>query len=214
MSAPQQEIRFQKEIADFEAKDKRRPQPRGIILFTGSSIFRFWTSLERDMYPLPVLNRAFGGARTWEVLHYMDRIVLPYKPKTIAYYCGSNDINFGASTEDIFRCFKKFADRAHEVLPKTNIFFVSIIKAPQKKDVWDAIDTANDKIKTYCNPAAGLGFIDVNPSFFTSQNHSRGELYMDDGLHFKPEAYREMARIVKPVLERSWQEAKDGTAEE
>ena len=204
MSTPQQEIWFQNEIADFEAKDRVSPPPQGIVLFTGSSIFRFWVSLEKDMSPLPVLNRAFGGARTWEVLHYADRIALPCKPKIIMYYCGSNDINYGARPGDIARCFKEFVERVHAALPKTSIYFVSIIKAPQKKDAWDAIEAANAMIKTYCDTAAGLGFIDVNPVFFDRQNHPRAELYIGDGLHFKPEAYREMTKVLKPVLDTAW----------
>jgi len=211
-SPAEQEIFYQKDIAAFEAQDAVHPPQKGIILFTGSSIFRFWTYLEKDMNPLPVLNRAFGGARTWEVLHYMDRIVLPYHPAIIMYYCGSNDINYGARPEDIAGRFTQFTQRVHKALPKTGIFFVSIIRAPQKKDKWDVIDAANSNIKKYCETAPGVFFIDVNPAFFNKAQQPRTELYIDDGLHFKPEAYREMARIIKPVLEEAWQETQGNRA--
>jgi hypothetical protein len=83
---------FGDEIDRFVAQDRISPPPEGAILFIGSSIFVEWKDLRMQMAPLPVINRAFGGAQTWEVLHYMDRIVLPYKPKIIVYYCGSNDV--------------------------------------------------------------------------------------------------------------------------
>jgi lysophospholipase L1-like esterase len=207
MTTPvEQEIYFQKDIEAFEAQDAATPPRKGIVLFTGSSIFRFWTYLERDMSPLPVLNRAFGGARTWEVLHYMDRIVLPYNPSIIMYYCGSNDINYGARPEDIAHRFRLFTERVHKILPKTRIFFVSIIRAPQKKDKWDVIDATNTLLQQYCEKASRVAFIDVNPAFFNKAQQPRIELYIDDGLHFKPEAYREMTRIIKPVIEKAWQE--------
>jgi len=198
--AAEQEIWFQKEIAEFAARDRKAPPSPGGVLFTGSSIFRFWVYLDKDMSPLPVLNRAFGGARTWEVLHYMDSIVLPYRPRIIVYYCGSNDIHFGARPEDIQKRFAQFARRVRSALPETRIFFVSIIKAPQKMDAWERIGTANALIQQYCSSEARLGYIDVNPAFFTAQGAARRELYIDDGLHVKPEAYREMTKLIKPVL--------------
>lgn len=203
---PVQEIWFQKDIAAFEASDKIYPPRVGTILFTGSSIFRFWVYLEKDMSPLPVLNRAFGGARTWEALHYMDRIVLPYAPKIIVYYCGSNDINYGEPADAIACRFTQFVNRVHAALPQTRIIYVSIIKAPQKRDAWDVIDAANTAIRHYCDREKQAAFIDANPVFFTNQQEPRTDLYIDDGLHLKPEAYREMTKIIKPVLEHTWQE--------
>ncbi len=96
---PEREIWFQKDIKEMLKQDASAPPSQGAVLFLGSSIVRFWATLARDMSPLQVVNRAFGGARTWEVLHYMDRIVLPCKPAVIAYYCGSNDIEYGSRAE-------------------------------------------------------------------------------------------------------------------
>jgi len=205
----QQQIYYQKEIAAFEAQDAARAPQTGIILFTGSSIFRCWTSLAQDMHPLPVLNRAFGGARTWEVLHYMDRIVLPYAPRVIVYYCGSNDVHCGSQAGDIARRFGEFVVKVHAKLPKTHIFFVSIIRAPQKRDKWAVIDAANAMIRSYCGTARGVSYLDVNPAFFDQRRQPRTDLYADDGLHLRPEAYREMTLLIKPALEKAWQEVND-----
>ena len=62
----------------------------------------------------------------------MDDLVLTHRPKIIAYYCGSNDVNAGAGAEEIYQNFKTFAERVNNVLPDTQIFFVSINRAPQK----------------------------------------------------------------------------------
>src|SRR5262245_12141591 len=88
-------IGFAADIQAFLDQDRTQPPPKDAILFIGSSIFRQWTNVREHMAPLPVFNRAFGGSRTWEVLHYMDRIVLPYRPRIIVYYTGSNDVNAG-----------------------------------------------------------------------------------------------------------------------
>src|SRR5688572_1960838 len=73
VAPPGQQIRFADQIKAFLDQDRMAPPPKDAILFIGSSIFRQWTNVKEHMAPLPVFNRAFGGSRTWEVLHYMDQ---------------------------------------------------------------------------------------------------------------------------------------------
>jgi lysophospholipase L1-like esterase len=197
--------RFQAEIDAFLEQDKVNPPPRQGILFIGSSIFRQWDGLEKQMAPLPVFNRAFGGSRTGDILFYMDKIVLPYEPTIIVYYCGSNDINAGEKAQAISGRFREFAGRVHVKLPHTRIFFVSINRAPQKEDRWNIVDEANSQVRTYCLKDPRMGFIDVNPALFDREGNPRLELYQEDRLHFKPEAYVAFAAIVKPVLTAAWE---------
>ncbi|MFG0259146.1 MAG: hypothetical protein ACF8LK_02245, partial [Phycisphaerales bacterium JB041] len=83
---------YEREIWAFEAADRADPPEPGRVLFIGSSSFRLWKTLEADMVPVPVLNRGFGGSKTGEVLAVFDRIVVPYAPSVIVYYCGDNDL--------------------------------------------------------------------------------------------------------------------------
>lgn len=92
-----------------------------------------WTTVAEDMAPMPVINRAFGGSQTWEVLHYMDRIVMPYKPRVIMYYCGSNDLNNGRDGQVIFEAFAEFVTRVHKDLPKTSVLYLSINRGFSKE---------------------------------------------------------------------------------
>src|SRR5713226_9878726 len=106
LSAPlwihaQPPTRFQADIEKMLAQDKTNPPPRDGILFIGSSIFRLWTGLSEQMAPLPVFNRAFGGSVTQDILDRTEQLVLPYKPRIIVYYCGSNDVGAGESAEAI-----------------------------------------------------------------------------------------------------------------
>ena len=126
--------RFADAIEAFLKEDQTNPPPKQAILFIGSSIFRQWKNLKEQMAPLPVFNRAFGGSRSAEILYYMDKVVLPYEPKIIVYYCGSNDINANITPEEIAGNFKQFVERVQAKLPRTQIFFTSINRAPQKMD--------------------------------------------------------------------------------
>lgn len=201
-----QQVRFADQIEVFLKNDQTNPPPQNAILFVGSSIFRRWGKLTEQMAPLPVFNRAFGGSRTAEVLHYMDKIVLPYKPKIIAYYCGSNDINAKVTPQQIADNFQQFVTRVHQELPNTKIFFVSINRAPEKMDKWAQVDEANKLVQAFCATNQRLGYIDVNPALFDKEGKPRLELYLPDKLHFQEPAYVEFTAIIKPILTKAWQQ--------
>ena len=158
------------------------------------------------MAPLPVFNRAFGGSRTAEVLYYMDKIVFPYEPRIVVYYCGSNDINAGERPAAIAGRFKEFSRRLNERLPAAFLYVVSINRAPQKMNRWDVVDSTNALIEEYCLATRNRGFIDVNPVLFDKEGKPRFELYREDQLHFKDQAYEEFTTVIKPILENRWQE--------
>jgi hypothetical protein len=198
------EIRFAENIAAFLERDRVSPPPRDGILFIGSSIFRQWTDVEQDMAPLPAFNRAFGGSRTWEVLHYMDKIVLPYRPRIIVYYCGSNDVNAGESAEAITGRFKDFVARVEKSLPGTKVFFVSINRAPEKRARWNVVDAANAQIEAFAKASSTVDYIDVNPALFDAKGEPRLDLYVEDQLHLRRPAYVEFTKIIKPVLASAW----------
>jgi lysophospholipase L1-like esterase len=197
-------IRFAEAIEAFEQADREAPPPTRSILFIGSSIFRLWKGLKEQMSPLPVFNRAFGGSRTHEILAYMDRIVLPYRPRVIVYYCGSNDINANVKPAEIAGNFRQFVERVRKELPETRILFVSINKAPQKMDRWGEVDEANRLVQNYCAKVKGLRYIDVNAALFDAAGQPRMELYLPDKLHFLEPAYDEFTRIIKPLVAEEW----------
>jgi len=203
---PGRDIRYENEIRLLQNLNRTEPVPENAVVFTGSSIFRFWSTLARDMAPLPVLNRAFGGARTWEVLHFFDRIIAPCRPCMIAYYCGSNDIECGEAPGPIAARFQTFCERALRELPRSRVFFVSINLAPQKRARWDAIEAANGLAADLCAASPAFGYIDVNTALLDAHGQPRSGLYQEDGLHLRPAAYQALSAVMRPVLLQAWQE--------
>ena len=206
--------RFQEAIDAFQAADRAQPLPQGGILFVGSSIFRQWTTVTEQMAPLPVINHAFGGSRTQDQLDRFAQVVLPCAPRVIVYYCGSNDLKAGDSPEDpaaIFARFRQFSERVRAMLPATRIVFVSSTRSPDRVGRWAQVDHYNALARAYCAATPHHVFIDINPVLVDAAGQPRLELYQDDKLHFHPPAYVEFARIIKPVLEKVWREANEGT---
>jgi lysophospholipase L1-like esterase len=179
----------------------------GGIVFTGSSIFQFWTHLRDQMAPLPVLNRAIAGTVTQDMLNRIGQLVLPYQPRILVYYCGSNDISSGEEAAPIVERTKRFIQILHEKSPNTFFFYTSIQKAPEKRARWEVVEAVNREMERYSREAVNVGYIDLNPVLFDAGNNIRENLFLPDGLHFRPEstAYLEFSQIVKPVLIRAWE---------
>jgi lysophospholipase L1-like esterase len=182
------------------------PQHGGIV-FTGSSIFQYWTHLKEQMAPLPVLNRAIAGTVTQDMLNRIGQLVLPYQPRIVVYYCGSNDIGIGEEAGPIIERTKRFVALLHEKLPNAFFFYASINKAPSKRESWDVVDAVNGEMERYSRQAPRVGYIDLNAVLFDRHNRLREELFLPDGLHFRPDssAYPEFAQIVKPILTKAWE---------
>ena len=81
------------EMRRFDKFARRDGVPSDVIVFTGSSSIRYWSTLAADMSPLPVLNRGFGGSQIDDVTYYAERAVLRYKPRAIVFYAGENDMS-------------------------------------------------------------------------------------------------------------------------
>jgi lysophospholipase L1-like esterase len=180
--------------------------PAGGIVFVGSSIFHRWTSLESQMAPLPITNLAIDGTVTADMLRMVDSRVIPLRPKVIAYYCGSNDVSLGEPAGAIAGRIVRFIERVAAALPDTRVVFVSINRAPSKEDRWDAVDDVNRQITMYAASHPHVAYVDVNPVLFDANGKPRFDLYMGDELHLRPPAYEGFAKILKPVLTRTFGE--------
>src|SRR5258706_12230310 len=114
------------QIAAFEKADRRHPPKAGAVLFTGSSSIRNWETLDRDMAPLPVINRGFGGAHISHVNEYLEQIVIPFKPQAVVLYAGENDLGWHSkkTPETVCEDFKTFVKSVQARSPSTRIYFL------------------------------------------------------------------------------------------
>jgi lysophospholipase L1-like esterase len=176
----------------------------GGIVFVGSSIFHRWTALSSQMAPLPIANLAIDGTVTADMLAMVNSRVIPLRPKVIAYYCGSNDVDLGDSADAIVGRIVQFIDRVGAALPSTRIVFVSVNRAPEKQDLWNVVDDVNRRMQMYASSHPHVEFVDVNPVLFTTDGKPRFDFYMPDELHLRPPAYEGFTKILKPVLARAF----------
>ena len=69
------------------------------------------------------------------------------------------------------------------------------------------MDQVNREMERYSHQAVNVGYIDLNPVLFDNHNNLRENLFLSDGLHFRPAstAYAEFAQIIKPILTKAWE---------
>jgi lysophospholipase L1-like esterase len=184
---------------------KAQPTTGGIV-FVGSSIFHRWTALSSQMAPLPISNVAVDGTVTGDMLRMIDSRIVPLRPKVIAYYCGSNDVDLGEPADAVVGRIVQFIERIGTALPSTRIVFVSVNRAPEKQELWNVVDEVNRRMQAYAASHPRVEYVDVNPVLFTADGKPRYDLYMPDQLHLRPPAYEGFAKILKPVLTRTFGE--------
>lgn len=191
---------WEKEISALEQQDKINKPPKKPIVFTGSSSIRMWETLAQDFPDKKVLNRGFGGSQTFEVLHFADRLILPYRPKQVVIYVGDNDLAAGKTPAQVFADFKALFQKIRSGSKKTNVVFISIKPSPSRKQLLPAIEQTNQLIRDYLNTQNRTGYVDVYHLMLTPQGKFNPALYRADSLHMTDAGYRIWAAAVRPVL--------------
>jgi lysophospholipase L1-like esterase len=188
------------EIREFEHADSLQPPPQGAILFVGSSSIRLWETLQKDFPDHQVINRGFGGSELSDAVHFADRIILPYKPKTVIVYAGDNDLANGKKPERILDDYKQLVYCIHEQLPQTRIDFISIKPSLARWNLIDKIRKTNGLIREYTSHNRLLSYIDIFTPMLGEDGAPRKELFARDGLHLNKEGYLLWKEWVKPAL--------------
>lgn len=195
--------KFEGEIQAYEAADKTAPPPEGGVLFAGASGIRMWKTLAQDFPNQKVFNRGFGGSQIADVIHFADRIVLPYKPRVIVFQAGGNDINAGKTPEQVAADFKTFVAKVRAKLPDTRIIFLSLQPSPARWSQVDQQKQANALIEKQIAASQNMAYINAFDAFLTADGKPREELFVADKLHHNEAGYKVRVQLVRPFLEKA-----------
>lgn len=193
--------RYEPDILEYERRDSLCGYKKGQVLFLGSSTIKKWTSLEQDMYPIPVINRGFGGSTMPEAIYYFNRIVIPYKPAAVVLYEGDNDITASFLTlEVVLLTFKLFVRLTEKYIPNTHIYFISIKPSPSREKYTDKMLITNKYIEDYCNEKSNLYYIDITLNMYDNMGEIRRDIFLRDELHMNKKGYLIWTKIIKDAL--------------
>lgn len=191
---------FEPEIQAFLEADAEHPPAPGQIVFFGSSSIRFWSTLEQDMAPLPVLNRGFGGAHLSHLIYNAPRVVIPYAPRAVVVYAGDNDIGAGKSAETVVADFEALVVLLRASLPEVDVWFLSIKPSRLRASLWPEMAKANARIRALAEADPRLHYLDVGTVLLGSDGEPSADFFRFDGLHLNAAGYAAWTKVVKPVL--------------
>jgi lysophospholipase L1-like esterase len=193
--------RFADAIAAFTAADEEEMPPRKAIVCTGSSSMRGWhKDIYDDLAPLTVIPRGFGGSNMNDVLHYADRIILPYKPRAVILYEGDNDIALGIAPAPIAQTFRALVEKIHAQLPETRIYFLSIKPSISRWHMWPRMQEANALIADECAADERLVYVDVAAGMLDEEGKPRADIFKEDKLHMNRRGYEIWRDILRPII--------------
>ena len=195
---------FRDEINEFKKLDAINPPEKGMILFTGSSSIRFWDSLEKDMEPLEVLNRGFGGAHISHVIHHFKEIIEPYNPEAIVFFCGTNDLTALKTPEETINDFKKFLNLVRKNFKNIKVYVIGIKPSISRLYLDEEERIYNNSISALADEDPYLEYIDVWNSMLNEDGTRMSELYIEDGLHMNKKGYEVWTKLVREALAKDF----------
>jgi lysophospholipase L1-like esterase len=194
------ENRFEKNVRAYEAADKTNAPPGNAILLVGDSQFYRWQTVHEDLPEYTLINRGIDSFQTSDLVHFADRLVLPYKPRLIVVHVGGNDVHNGKSSEQVLADFKEFVARVRATLPEVPIAFSSLTPGPGRWDEATQRKETNRIIKGYIATQPGLRFIDLWDAMLTPDGKPREDLWVADRIHPNHAGYLVRVKIMRPML--------------
>ncbi len=189
---------YQKVLA---AARKEPPAPGGIICI-GSSHMQLWKSVKEDLAPLTVHNYGIGGSRMTHATDlFIDNLAIPFKPRAVILYEGSNDINAGTQPEEVLANFRKLYGKLHAALPQARLYVLGVVPSPGKRFEKIAdLRKANELIAKECATQPWMKFIDVTEPLIGADGKPREELFIPGNIHMLPAGYVVWKSVIAPVI--------------
>jgi lysophospholipase L1-like esterase len=195
-------LRFEKDMAAFDAEDKASMPPAGAIVITGSSSVRRWhPTIKQDLAPLTIVPRGFGGSTMQDALHWIERLTVPYKPRAVVVYEGDNDTGtWNVPAEKIVAQFEEIVARIHKALPQTRIYVISIKPSVSRWATWPEAVKANQMLKALPAKDKLVTYIDVATPMLQPNGQVMTDIFVEDNLHLNEKGYKIWTEAVRAVL--------------
>ncbi|HEV7606610.1 MAG TPA: GDSL-type esterase/lipase family protein [Steroidobacteraceae bacterium] len=202
--APGLQERFEKKVLEYEAGDKANPPPREAILFAGDSQFYRWKTIHEDLPGYTLINRGIDSFQFPDLLRYVDRLVIPYKPRLIVLHVGGNDVHNGRTPAQLLADFQQFVALVHARLPGVRVVYSSITPGPGRWDEAPQRIAANRAVQQYIasqfSSGAGLDFVDLWGAMLSPEGQPREDLWVEDRVHPNHAGYLIRVKLTQPLL--------------
>jgi len=194
--------RWKSRVEQMLQREAQNPPKKEAVMFVGSATIAGW-DLKHYFPEFETINRGIGASMISEATYYADQLIVPFKPSTIVFYSGDNDTAYGMPTEMIADHFRKFVAKIHSALPDTQMVILPIRPSIARLAVWDAVQSANEQLRSICAKDSKLQFVDLTPLLLTADGKPRRELLREDLHHLNQDGFD----LVSPVVAKAIQAA-------
>ena len=183
------------------AAQKEPPAP-GSIICIGSSHMQLWKSVKEDLAPLTVVNYGIGGSRMTQAADlFIDNLAIPFKPRAVILYEGSNDINAGTKPETVLANFQKIQRKLHAALPQARLYVLGVVPSPGKRfEKIAELKKTNELLAKECATQPWMKFIDTTSPLLGADGKPKEELFKPGDIHMLPAGYVVWKSVVAPVI--------------
>ena len=173
----------------------------GQIVITGSSSIRRWRSIQDDLAPAKVISTGIPGSNMNDLHHFLDELVLRFRPGAAVIYQGENDTMIDrVSVDDVADQFDELVRRTKEALPDVTIYVMSVKPSPKNWAKWPKSVAINERLAARAKGLDYLEFIDVATPMLGHDGLPRDDLFLEDGVHLSDKGYRVWTSILQPIL--------------
>jgi lysophospholipase L1-like esterase len=196
---PHNSAKWEKEISALEAAAATNPPPSGCVLFVGSSFIKRWMTLPGDFPGLPVVNHGFGGSQLADSVNFAERIIIPFRPRQVVIYAGSNDINARKDPALVQGDLEALITKLRTALPQTRISYISVAPTPKRWEQVGKVRQFNRAAAAYCR-RHGVDFINIFPLMLGPDGEPKPDIFVEDRLHMNDKGYAIWRTAVAPYL--------------
>ncbi len=170
------------------------------IIFTGSSSILMWNDLQDRFAGYPVINRGFGGSQMSDLLHYLDDLIIRWKPKQVFIYEGDNDLAYKKSVQEILGDTKKLVARLVESIPDVKIVLIAAKPSVNRWHLSDKYLSLNRAFSRYAQNQDFLTFADIWYPALAPSGKVQTDIFKEDGLHMNAKGYDIWQKILTPMI--------------
>ncbi len=195
--------KWEGKIKKFEEYAAKGHLKEGSIVCVGSSSMAMWHSrIEKDLAPLTIIKRGFGGSNYNDAITYAHRIITNYKPRAVLVYEGDNDIAQKVSPENVLNACKLFVKTLRDKLPNVRIYVISVKPSIKRASMWEDMKKANALQKAYCDKHDYLTFIDVSEVLCEKDGSIKKDIFIKDNLHLNQKGYDLWSKHIGDALKK------------
>ncbi len=185
-----QEFRdFSKEVVAIQRRIDTTWNPKiPTLVFTGSSSIRLWDDLQERFPEYQILNTGFGGSLSYDLLGYLDKLVLNYHPNKVFIYEGDNDLFYRRKPKEIISNFVNIIKKIKEKNSNVEIVIISVKPSIARWKLRRKCQKLNEQLKQLAATDSAVAFVNIWDPMLMGRKVNKS-LFVEDGLHMNKEGY-------------------------